>query len=263
MAVALGVVLWVILYPEPGYAGRGISEWVEAASKSTHYREREEALDALEKIGSKAGPSLRSMLRKRDTKTKLTMQRWATKVPFLKIRFVPACQQHQIAISVVSRTGAAEAIPELTALLNDPCAYLAAGALTRCGPRATASLIEGLTNEHATVRWTAVANLSRYPTDLVISNLVPMVRDKDTGVRFATVVSLGQVGRRYDLVIPALVLGLDDHDVTTRAWAARSLQLLGTNAAPAMERLSLMTSDESEYVRRTAMDAISAIKAKQ
>jgi HEAT repeat protein len=256
--------IYLSIQREPAYAGKTLSQWVQQL-KSPDAAQRRAAVTVLRQLGSAPVPQLRRMLRARDTTLKRFAERWSAKVPFLKLRFVPACEQHKIAAEIVSWTGHPEVVPDLSALLdarNCSCAHKSAEALSRLMPAATPALLKALTNKDGGARWVAAANLAENPSDQVISNLAGALRDPSSGVRMVAAVSLGEMQRRPDLVVPALRDALDTSpQSSTRAAVARALGRFGVNAKTAIPQLQLLSSHTNDTVATAAAEALRRIGA--
>ena len=259
----LVAVLYISGQREPTYGGKPLSRWVRDL-KSSDVNEQRAAVAALRQLGSEPLPRLRNMLRARDTAAKRLAARWCAKVSFLKIRFVPACKQHKIAAEIVSWIGSPEVIPDLTSLLDDTnCAHASAQALTRLTPASGPALLKALTNQVFEVRWMAAANLSAAPGDLVVSNLVAALREP-SGVSMVAAVSLGEIGRRPELVVPALCDYLQrDPDLSHCISAIHAIAKFGGKAHRAITTLELFRNHTNQVVANAATQALARIREGQ
>jgi hypothetical protein len=126
-----------------------------------------------------------------------------------------------------------------------------AAELEALAPEPGPKLVPLLRDKDPGVRFWAATLLERYP-ELAEERLVELTWDPDPNVRAAAIETLGT--RRGDAVANALVARLDDDAWFVRVHAARAAgHVAGDAAAPSIARL---LADEKWWVRTAAKDAL-------
>jgi HEAT repeats len=216
IALTLVAVLSVVLLRprEPHYKGRPLTAWLEDWDRSfgppgtlTIYRAEQgaEVENALRQMGSQAVPSLRRMLRARDSRLRVKVVAFCAKRPWIPIRFrAPAEKLHRRALFGIRTLGPVgkPAVPELIELLTDPSAptrAYAAFALSQVGPEA----------------------------NIAIPELIKRLTDEDGNVRAATCRTLRQAGPSAREALPGLIRCLRDTNDTVFSAALGAVLQIG------------------------------------
>ena len=164
------------------------------------------------------------------------------------------------------------AIPALIKLLNDNNQYTlgyCVAALARIGSDSIAPMIASLTNVDASVRTEIVSGLGNMPaysgkSDALISNGIPVLltslQDESFYVRAFAARSLGLLGEGNTLVVPALIKVLDDTNAEVRECACLALGDFKAQAKPAVQKLLTLISDSAQEVRSHAAIALVQIE---
>jgi hypothetical protein len=222
--VLLAALAWFLFHasaPEPVYRGQPLSHWLIQNDPANNLAARNEALSALDHIGTNAIPTLLHMMRAYDSPSKAEALNWAEQHPVPGIDYTSADDIHDRAQRGFSVLGyrAAGAVPELIKILDQSASwqtkYRTAEELGYAGPGARAavpSLLRAATNTNGYVRLFAIQ-------------------------------ALGQIHADPDLVVPVLVMGLRDPDMQNRRVAAISLGNFQGDARPAVPVLVKMIGD--------------------
>jgi HEAT repeat protein len=111
------------------------------------------------------------------------------------------------------------------------------------------------------VREIAAFSCQRFDSNAVVPSLLPLLRDSDDGVRFATVRTLGNLGGSsiFEQIIPLL----KDSSEKVRVQAAVALGKLGNVSIDTIYYLESAQEDVSFEVREAAMVSIESIKMRQ
>ncbi len=165
---------------------------------------------------------------------------------------------------------AAEAVPDVAALLHDPnYTAEAALALSFMGSAAVAPLREASGVEEANVRREAMRSLGKLrerasiDPQLVIPQLLHALDDEDASVRHVAVTYLGIVRDSPGEEVPGLIKALDDEEAEVRQAAAVALGQYGALAEPAVPALRKAAKDPDEDVQREAGRALVTIAEKK
>ena len=164
------------------------------------------------------------------------------------------------------------AIPALIKLLNENNQYTvgySSAALDRIGSDAIDPLIASLTNKDASVRTLIVSALGQMPaysekSDVLISNGIPVLlaslHDDSFYVRAFAARSLGLLGENEASVIPALIKILNDTNAEVRGCACLALGAFEEQAEPAVPMLLKSIYDSMPAVRGQAAIALVQIE---
>jgi HEAT repeat protein len=165
---------------------------------------------------------------------------------------------------------AAEAIPDVAALLQDPdYTPEAALALSFMGSAAVAPLREASRAEEAKVRREALRSLGKLrerasiDPQLVIPPLLQALEDPDVSVRHVAVTYLGIVRDNPRDAVPGLIEALSDEEAEVREAAAVALAQYGALAESAVPALRKAARDPDEEVKREAGRALVTIAEKK
>ena len=161
---------------------------------------------------------------------------------------------------------AIDALPEVTALLQDP-AYTAeaALALSFMGSPAVEPLREAVHAQEPAVRREALRSLGKLrerasiDPQVVLPLLLDALDDSDASVRTVSVTYLGIVRDDPQRAVPGLIRALDDADPEVRRAACVALGAYGAHAASAVPALQKATRDPDEDVQREAGRALVTI----
>ncbi len=173
------------------------------------------------------------------------------------------------AVQSVGRLGpmAADAVPGLTLMLNDPhvdCRRGAAVALGWIGPdssEAAPLLAQLVADDNRSVRAAAskaLGAIGRVNRE-IIGALCKAAQDEAPKVRIAAIRSLGALGVGWPEAVPVLRTALCDDHPEIRREASESLGQMGPLAKGAMDDLTHLMLDGSVPVRRSAVVALSKI----
>ena len=162
---------------------------------------------------------------------------------------------------------AVEALPDVTALLQDPnYAAEAALALSFMGSTAVEPLRQAVHSAEPAVRREALRSLGKLrerasiDPQIVLPLLLDALNDSDASVRTVAVTYLGIVRDDPAHAIPGLMRALDDADPGVREAAAVALGSYGALAAPAIPALEKASHDPEEDVQREAGRALVTIQ---
>jgi HEAT repeats len=278
-ALALVAVLSVVLLQsrEPAYKGKALSAWLQDWDNSfgppgTPFRPELVNLieNAIRQMGSNAVPSLRSMLRTRDTGLRQKVVAYCSKRPWIPIHFrPPAYRLHIRGMFGIRALGAVgkPAIPELVALLSSQDWTIrawAAGALGKIGRDANAAMSNltmslGDKDEH--VRQAACDALADIGVskEVVLPALMPCLRDTNDGVFNAALRTASRMGVGLSVLVPAVTGQLTQKDPRVRYEAATELGRCGDKARSAIPELLKALHDTDKDVREAAAGALMKI----
>ena len=95
--------------------------------------------------------------------------------------------------------------------------------------------------------------------------LIDMMSDKESDVRSAVAETLGEIGLKDKtagaVMVPALIMALDDSSPWVRCQSARALGLIGAPAISAIPVLQRKTEDKSDRVKNAATVALALINS--
>ncbi len=165
---------------------------------------------------------------------------------------------------------AAEAIPDVAALLNDSdYTPEAAVALSFMGSAAVAPLRAAVRADQAIVRREALRSLGKLrerasiDPQLVIPELLHGLEDPDASVRHVAVTYLGIVRDNPSDEVAGLIKALADDEAEVREAAAVALGQYGALAEPAVAALRKAARDPDQEVQREAGRALVTIAEKK
>ncbi|MEX2666881.1 HEAT repeat domain-containing protein [Candidatus Uabimicrobium amorphum] len=154
-------------------------------------------------------------------------------------------------------------VPSLVNLLQDKNSDVrreASVALNEIGEKALLSLIP-LLRENILVRSQAVQILGKIgeKSSTVTPFLIPLLQEKDVGVRGFAAAVLGEIGR--DAVF-SLILLLQDNNQYVKREAAKALEKMGEKAEKAVPTLISLLQDQDSEVRSSVIKALGSIGEK-
>jgi HEAT repeat protein len=273
IGIAIAVVMTRSAGPkEPDYNGRSLSSWVNEWWTSDRDRTNPAAI-AILAIGSNGVPFLAARLSEDESTAerdlmqvagKLVPRKWNPRDRRL-FRSLAAAE----AINLLGDE-AKPAFPTLTNLLASRTHQLSAAiGLAGMGHDGIFVLLPALTNQDWYLRYSAAMALgeARSDFDKVVSALIKVVKlggsnEEDHHVREAAAVSLVQLDKEPERVVPVIEEFLISTNARTRVWGAGLLGELGADARPAVPRLLKLRSDEDPDVREAAKDALKEIDPK-
>jgi len=280
---ALALLIWLAFHSsEPSYHGKSLNRWLEQARQN---KEIENALadvyldtpsaHAVRAMGKDALPSLIRMAHTRDTPFRRGMIELSRKYEWLGLHpqsFDDIQMKAAYGFSILGPS-AKTALPELTAMLDDPAPevrLLAAFAIGKIGP-AGASAIPALgkliansvsanpNRKHSTDEraLAAYALGSMGPAAQAALPQIELLRkDSNYFVRAAGEAAFVKIsGQGLDTILEPL----KDPSSTNWMFAAQAIVFLGTNGAPAIPLLIAALQSTNASVRDKALDAVSAI----
>jgi len=281
---AIGVLLYVSRTTEPSFQGRALSQWLSDIENANDDREAEPARNAVRQIGTNAIPYLLGMMRAKDPRLKQTIINLFGKQHVFRFRIANSTSKHLHSMLGFEALGAeaSSAIPDLKMLVNNPNAVrFAVAALAHINPDGVEAATSGLQSTNAIVRRETAGvlglmGLVRFRTNALPADLdllaaqadrtvPPLIRalsDSDELTRARAATSLGLLGQKPEVTVPALIKNLQ----VTNSWrvpasAAKGLGRFGKNAAPALPALKAIAAHSNSRVREAASSAIEAIEA--
>jgi len=283
LALAIGLLLYASRTNEPSYQGRALSRWLSDIEKSNDDLEAEPAMKAVRQMGTNAIPYLLDMMRAEDSKLKETVITLLAKAHIHGIRIPDASSKQIRSILGFHALGpeASSAIPELKALVSNPkIASVAARALVEIGPAGVEAAVVGLADTNAIVR-RETAGVLGFPgivrftingtparmavlqaqAEFAVPPLTRALNDSDELTRARAATSLGLLGQKPEIVVPALIRNLQE----TKGWrvpasAAKGLGRFGTNAVSALPALKAIAEHSDSRVREAVATAIQSIE---
>jgi len=276
LAVGFIVVRWATL--EPSYQGHSLTQWLEShqlslttkhANDGERNAERKEFAQALNHIGKKAIPHLMRLLEREEPAWRRDLRRIAEPVADklgIETQDTPELLAEVLADALVGIGPDAEVvIPRLSAIIqktaSESIAGKAAHVLAGFGEKAVLPLLFGITNRMGHFRAAcifAAGNLKTNAAPLVPS-LIECLKDPDPSVRYWAASTLGALRLRPDVVVPALVEGLEQKARKDRWQAILSLGRFGPEARAAAGALQRVLSDPDATLRRYATNALRKI----
>jgi HEAT repeat protein len=214
----------------PAYQGRSLDSWLQDLVCTPCGPAFEPAADAIRAMG-------------------------ATAVPHLLQR-IERGPHGDLAVTAIRVLGplARSAVPELTEFYRiEPSSFSAAMALVYLS--AEKPVIEALSSPTQVVRETAVRALGYGGTRVDGAAIPPLIENlekgsTDTRSRSTVIWALSSIHKREDLVIPALLRLVDDHDAWVRRTAVAGLA--GFNLARTSDRIITALGDADDRVRGRA-----------
>jgi HEAT repeat protein len=221
-------------------------------------------------MGPKAVPSLRRMLRTRDTKLRLALVSYCSKRPWFPLHFRPPAYRLQIrglfGIGALGATAKA-AVPELVILLHSADWTIrawAAGDLGKIGPEAstaTPDLVAVLGDRDEHVRAAACGALVAIGArkEGMLPGLMTCLRDTNDAVFSAALAAASSIGVEPPMLVPVVTDQLKQTDPRVRYEAAMALGRNGDKARSAIPELLKAIQDTDKDVREAAAGALSKI----
>jgi hypothetical protein len=256
--------------PEPEYAGKTLSEWLEAANTERLELAQQQILEsafggevgtnslgsaaqAIRTMGDQVLPNLLSRLQARETWLMRAQDRLA-----YYFDFVPATpgleEQRQLARLgfEILGTNAWPALPQLSPLLGDTnCALLTTASLCAMGPPGMRAIHSALLDpEVSDAARAEIVFALTWAKDIDQTEMLPVVFGYlDSPVeflRFNSVIYLMRVRGDPAVMVPRLVERLDHPEATIRGRVAAALGTYGTNAGTAIPKLEALLAQPDE-----------------
>ena len=246
LVLGIGVAVWYYRATDTGTPAlritRNDDRWLDDLQSRTP-KDAERATAELEERGTAALPLIRRTLQDGSAD--------------------PARRKAALKACAVLGARAAEALPEVSALLAQPdYAPEAALALSFMGSVAVAPLREATGSDNPVVRREALRSLGKLrerasiDPQIVIPSLLTALHDQDPAVRDVAVTYLGIVRDAPEKEVQGLIEALSDPEADVRRAAAVALAAYGELAEPAVPALKKATKDPDEDVQREAGRAL-------
>lgn len=292
VSVAAASVYYAVRTPTPVYLGKTAAEWFRdfqqlnrqwsslqnPASPATPRRlvfvsrQREPPLDGLRALGTNAALYLGREYLREDGLLAVYYRKLCLKLPSGIQRVLPSppaarsyvrleiCQ----ALSVLG-DDAAPAVPALIKVLRkrDPLSVsttLQALSRLRFDRRMVDGILEDYSKNGAHTNVLQIVAQLSVRTPVAAGCLARALAMGDAKVRESALYQLRQFGIFAVAILPEITAGLGDPNEEVRYQAACTLEVLGTNAAPAIPALIQATNDPSIMVQRAGARALGAIQ---
>jgi HEAT repeat protein len=265
IAVALAL-LWS-WEREPEYQGKKLSEWLSYERRHST-RPTDPQFEAIRQIGTNAIPLLLKWVHYEPPPWRTKLEDMAAAQHF---KFEdPKAERVDAALfgfQVLGRQ-ASPAIPELTAMMNDPgspnIAWYATMALGDIGPEALPSLLAVLTNRQTMVRRQALESIAVMKdlgtnSSSVVAAILPCLKDTDLSFAGAAAKALSRLQLAPEIVVPALRDSLRGPQPYIRRQAVLALASFKERAISARPELEAALSDSDQTVREWATNALRAV----
>ena len=257
--LGLGGFLYFRNGTEPVFHGKKLSEW-RAQFQGADPGRREEAAEAMRRIGSNQASHLSRLIRARDSGFKedlyyfLNLQSWT--------KFETAPDKHARGYFEIEMLGpgAVSMIPILTEiLLRGEKPAEAAESLAKIGGRGVPALRQALESPNSRVRAAAAGALGEFAArgERYVPLLLTALRDRHPIVRANAAAALGEIHQRAPEVVPALIARVSDSDLAVRRYSTRALgefRELAADAVPALlesaKSLDTVTRDNAIFALR-------------
>jgi HEAT repeat protein len=280
---AIGALFCASRSNEPSYQGRSLSQWLRDIENAREDPEAEPAKNAVRQIGTNAIPYLLGKMRTEDSKLKTRFITLLAKAHIFSVRIANSNRQHLRALLGFEALGpqASSAIPDLKALLNNTELVGSVGwALVSISPNGVEAAASGLQSTNAIIRRETagvlgIPGIVRFTTnatparmavlraqaEIAVPPLIRALNDSDELTRARAGTSLGLLGQKPEIVVPALIKNLQE----TNGWrvpasAAKGLSRFGTNAVAALPALKAIAQHTDSRVREAVATAIQSIE---
>lgn len=258
--LVLGATFYLTRQHEPGYQGKQLRDWLEAAGAESE-TDREEAAAAIRFFGESAVPYVVREVRCKDSVLKEKLIDLLRKQPVVKLKLVPAEERRRRARMAFMHVApvAHSALPDLIAALRDSnpeVRWSAANFLSWIGVKANADaavpgLIEALRDPNTRVRQfaaNALRNIGPRGAKQAVPALIQCLDDETMEVRATAATALGTLGHGASNTVTVLIKALRDDQEGVRSSAAHGLGELGTEATEAVPELLRLVREENEYM---------------
>jgi HEAT repeat protein len=242
LAIALGVFLWMMLWPhEQVYQGKTLRVWLEHSIATGFYTTADtNDIKAIRQFGASAVPTLLKMARAKDSPLK---QSWIKLMRAQKL--IPSHlhtdeEYHSMACMGFYALGPAGkgAVPALIELLktnNPDIRFTARDCLGNIGPEAKAAvpfLIQLMNETNRIVRWDATINLGRIHVEPeVVVPILMKTLNPTNDILSATIMDLGEFGESAKPAVPALLRYLNDTNGYIRYETSNALKQIDPKTA--------------------------------
>jgi HEAT repeat protein len=285
--VAIAGIVFITRPREPTHDGKPLSEWLRVLEKERSKEERTRAEEAVRAIGSKAIPALLRLIKAKDSYLKQRVAIAMRKQEMLDFEILDEQGSQGRAYCGFRALGsnAISAAPALARLLSDKDArYAVAPSLAVIGAEGMNHLAKALTDADPEVREIALYHLTAIgvayrntnqtdydpvfragfgpSVEAAVFPLVICAKDPTYSLRSNVVTSLGRIGQKPEMVVPALIEILNDEHTSPDVSGA-AIRALGRfrntaqSARPAIQRF-LAHSDGG--IRRAASNALAEIR---
>jgi HEAT repeat protein len=280
LAAATFFGLITFLAHESEHKGGSLSHWLATArATDTPAEQRQEAGDAIRRLGPRALPLLLKWATMEPSQKKRKIQTWLAKVP---TSLVPRrlrnwadqppdqtrANEAKLGLLILG-PDAAPAIPQLARLAKqapaDQNTYWAFTALGNIGPKALPTLFEILADPKIPWRRVALQEIAGLGTNALpaLPTIIRLLDDPDPQTTYASAFALGKLVLSPDLSIPALKRCLEKPDSQLRVAAASSIANFGTHAQAAIPAIEVAESTETEpFAKRSLQFILKDLKAK-
>ena len=247
IVTAVAVASWLVWCgaSEPIYKGKRLSVWLRAYDPvftSIGVESGEGADEALHSIGTNAMPTLFRMLQAKDSALTIKLVLLAQKQKLINFDYVDANRRNYEASEAFQVLGASasNAVPELIEIygqnISTESQCLTANAIGYIGPAATnaiSGLLRGVKTTNDPVRWNTVWALGKIhgQPELVVPELVKLLRDPVPKVSRAAFEALGDFGANAGSAVPGLIEMLNDKNRVNRELATNALRKIEPLAA--------------------------------
>jgi HEAT repeat protein len=268
LALVVGCVVVVAARTaEPRYRGRKLTSWLQECSDTPlmETQRLSQAQEAVRAIGAhRALPTLLSLVETKDdqVRTWILENSERYRLPNLHWRSAIECQLEGIAGFEALGTNCAEAVEELTKLLDDrQLAFAAARCLDNIGKPAERALCQGLTNQDWQVSHLSVSGLASATDDVEVylNRVSPRLYDVEPAVRSATVQAIAVQAAAPELAVPLLISALRDTNESVCSEAAAGLAGFGTNALSSISVLTNLVATGTEGQCKAGLKALAII----
>jgi hypothetical protein len=264
LAIVLGIVSFEALrLREPSYQGKSLTKWLAIIDEDTD-EISEELYHAVQQMGTNAVPHLLKLLQRRPSPTRerfYKLVNFVFRTELSDDTEVFLAYRRGLAGFQALGPRAKVAIPELISLLEDGDGLPVIEALGYLGADASAPLMGCLESKNPETRSRAVDALNTLGTNAEPAIPLLLERLKDSsesrGVRLGCVITLAQLGRQPEHVVPALAASLSDRNLMVPAM--HGLFLFGTNATAAIPALLPLLNDPDTNVAGVAQRVLAEI----
>jgi HEAT repeat protein len=276
----LAVVAWISIEArrQPLRAGKTVGQWFQELL-SPDQKRQVTALQALTSFGDQAHPFLRRALMRRDSRLKKLLKTLGSWYSLFTVHWIPAAQWREAALSAAARQGrrAAPLLPDLlqsfydTREPVDPIRFELA--FVAIGPDAVPSLVQSLAcSQTQSRRWSrpaefvllrALAKLIQIHglsetqfQNLFAVTLARLRYPQDPLEAVAAIQLVGQLGRKAEPAVDALVALATHQDPGVREEAVRTLGVLSLQPTRSVPALTLALDDNAGRVRIAALKSL-------
>jgi len=283
-AIVVVVVGWAVFRErEPVYQGKTLSEWMAVRQWGDTPAKKEEADDALQRIGTNALPILLKWLRYEQPQWRnrayvrliSRLPRWVGGIAlFNRLLHNREWEQAGLAADTVHRlgAGATNAIPELVAIMARTSATNASQravyVLASLGTAGLPPMLNALSDPGNAQRQ-FIARMIPTIRELgsnghpAVPILLNCLQERDAVMVMTAAESLGSLRLEAEIVVPALVRGLTNENYAVRAYLAKAVSEFGKEARGAVPALLEALDDRDDWARKAAAAALEKIGSEE